>query len=151
MRLMLKYEVEPRRVLKNSSPACFGKGVSGQMQSINCLVPFGSLPQVVHSHMCSQTAGKKEYKGSTPSWSHPPQITIPVSGQSRLTGGKTNKETVEFGKAGLEFSGLFVLTAGATGQTPRAHLATNRPALARITHARRSLLASEHGSRTIPV
>lgn len=52
MRQTLKFEVslESREELQTG---LFWKGISGQMESIRCLVPFGIKIQVVHSHMCS--------------------------------------------------------------------------------------------------
>ncbi len=97
----------------------FWISVSGQMEPIRCLMPFGYLLQVAHSHSgTSHTHARtlrrreKEQKGSTPGRSHPLQITICTRHlRTELSSWRENKQT-ETGRVGKMRSAAVWMLSG---------------------------------------
>lgn len=61
--------------LWRTRPACFGKPYQGKWRPLDASCPLDPCFKW-STPTCALILREKEHEGSTPSWSHPPQITI---------------------------------------------------------------------------
>lgn len=132
--------------LWRSRPACFGKSYQDKWRPLDAWCPLDPCFKPSTPTCALKLWGKKGHKGSPPSWSHPPQITIYTRRlRLELSHCRENqqKKWQSWEKQLWRRSWLFALAAGATVHTTRDHLipevqlqryAANKNALAWVTH-----------------